>query len=126
MATKSEKKKLTTESTQYESLIGHKEKNTNEPGSVLDFMDLDESERLSIEQKDDAEWKKHWIGMPEFTQEDNPAYKKLIVSFRNKEDYEEFAKLIGQPLTEKTKTIWHPRLDREANSLLRWVVEDAE
>jgi hypothetical protein len=123
MATKQSKNKvLTEESTKYESLIGYKEK-TGEPASVLDFMDLDESERLSAEQRDDVEWKKHWVGMPEFVQEDNPAYKKLIVSFRNKEDYEEFAKLIGQPLTEKTKTIWHPRLDREANSLLRWVVE---
>ncbi len=120
MATKVKSKVLTKESTKYESLIGHKEK-SNEPGSVLDFMDLDESERLSLEQKDDAEWKKHWVGMPEYVQEDNPAYKKLIVSFRNKDDYEEFAKLIGQSLTEKTKTIWHPRLDREANSLLRWV-----
>lgn len=117
------KKHLTKESTVYDSFIGKKEESL-EPTSVFDFMELDESERLSLEQKDDAEWKKHWIGMPEFSQEDNPAYKKLIVSFRNKEDYEEFAKLIGQPLTDKTKSIWHPRLDREANSLLRWVEEE--
>ena len=44
--------------------------------------------------------------------------------FRNKEDYEEFAKLIGQPLTKKTKSTWFPRLDRTANSLLRWVEEE--
>lgn len=115
-------KKLKTESTKYESMIGHKEK-TNEPASVLDFMDLDEQERLEIEQKDEKEWQKHWIGMPEFEQEDNPPYKKLIVSFRTKEDYQEFAKLIDQSLTEKTKTIWHPKLDRTENALLRWIEE---
>lgn len=47
-----------------------------------------------------------WIGMPEFKQDKVEPYKKLIVRFETKEDYEEFAKLIDQKLTEKTKSIW--------------------
>ena len=73
---------------------------------------------------EDKEWKKHWVGMPEFEQKNNPPYKQLIISFRTEEDYREFAKLIEQPLTMKTKSTWFPRLDRDANSLKRWIEID--
>lgn len=117
------KKPALKESTQYDSFIGKKEESTK-ANSVFDFMELDEAERLSLEQKDNKEWMKHWVDMPEYKQEDNPTYKTLYVHFRNKEDYEEFAKLIGQPLTDKTKSTWHPRLDRTENSLMRWIEEE--
>ena len=117
------KKPVLKESTQYDSFIGKKSE-ASKPASVFDFMDLDESERLSLEQQEDKEWKKHWVGMPEYTQEDNPTYKTIYVHFRNKDDYEEFAKLIEQHLTEKTKSIWHPKLDRTENALMRWIEED--
>jgi len=111
------KKTKIEESTEYENCLDVKE---FEDGTLSSF--LGEEAVKDIEEKI---WKKHWVGMPEFTQENNPPFKKIIVSFRNKEDYDEFSKLIGQNLTEKTKSIWHPKLDREANSLLRWV-EDEE
>lgn len=117
------KKPAVKESAQYDSFIGKKSE-SSKPTSVFDFMELDESERISLEQQEHKEWKKHWIGMPEYAQEDNPTYKTIYVHFRNKDDYEEFAKLIGQPLTEKTKSIWHPRLDRTENALMRWIQED--
>lgn len=100
---------MTKKNTEYENMIGVKE-DDGKPRLPLD-----------IPTSEDKEWKKHWVGMPEFEQEDNPPYKKIIVSFRTKEDYEEFSKMIDQPLTEKTKSIWHPRLDRDANSLKRWI-----
>ncbi|PHS22154.1 MAG: hypothetical protein COA84_13315 [Robiginitomaculum sp.] len=71
------------------------------------------------------EWEKNWKGMPEFDQENNPAFKKLIVTFASKEDYDDFAKLIDQPLTPKTKSIWHPKPDRVPNFMMRWI-EDGE
>jgi hypothetical protein len=46
------------------------------------------------------------------------------MSFRNQEDYEDFQKRIGQRLTKKTKSAWHPHLDVTANSLLRWMDEE--
>jgi hypothetical protein len=97
------------------------EKN-KEKNMIFDFMDLNDEERdLLI--NDDNDWENHWISMPEFVQEDNPPFKKIFVSFRSESDYNEFAKLIGQNLSEKTKSIWYPVLDREANSLLRWIEE---
>lgn len=53
-------------------------------------------------------WKKEWRDMPEFVQNKKEAYAKIIVRFDNEEDLQEFANMIGQKLTNKTKSIWHP------------------
>lgn len=49
-----------------------------------------------------------WVGMPEFVQEKKEPYKTLIIRFESEADYQDFAKLIDQKLTLKTKSIWHP------------------
>jgi len=49
-----------------------------------------------------------WVGMPEFVQDKKEPYKTLIVRFETEQDYNNFAKLIEQKLTPKTKSIWHP------------------
>lgn len=111
------------ESTTYESLIGVKVDLPQPPTLNRFFGEDDESDDDGVD-TNNAEWTNHWKGMPEYENENNPPYKKLIISFRTKEDYDEFAKIIDQNLTEKTKSIWHPALDREANSLMRWVEDD--
>lgn len=111
------------ETSVYENLIGEK-KTDNEPISLLDHMDLEDEEREKFSANNEKEWQKYWVGMPEFEQEENPTFKTLYVHFRSEEDYNDFAKLIGQNLTKKTKSIWHPHLDRTQNSLLRWIEEE--
>jgi hypothetical protein len=111
------------ETTAYENCIGQKETN-HKMITLSDFMEIDDTDQQPEIDLSDKEWKKHWKGMPEYEQEDNPSYKKIYVSFRNEEDYQEFAKLIDQNLSIKTKSIWYPKLDREANSLLRWIETD--
>jgi len=49
-----------------------------------------------------------WDGMPEFVQEKQESFAKIIVRFEAEKDLEEFAKLIDQKLTSKTKSIWYP------------------
>ncbi len=49
-----------------------------------------------------------WVDMPEFVQEKKEPFAKIIVRFETQKDLEEFAQLIGQKLTPKTKSIWHP------------------
>lgn len=95
---------------------------SKEKNMIFDFMDLSEEER---EQFIDEEhnWEEHWVGMPEFDQKDKPPYKKIYLNFRTEEDYNAFAKLIGQNLTEKTKSIWYPKLDIDDNMLKRWIEE---
>jgi hypothetical protein len=64
-----------------------------------------------------------WKDMPEFVQEKQEPYAKIIVRFETKEDLEEFSKLINQKLTQKTKSIWHPELQRGIHSAKRYVDE---
>jgi hypothetical protein len=59
------------------------------------------------------DYQKEWEGMPEFEQEEIKVYKTIKMHFKNKFDYEEFAELIDQPLTEKTISIYYPRQEDE-------------
>lgn len=61
-----------------------------------------------IEYKDDPE--AEWKGMPEFEQQDKSAYQSIHVHFAFQEDVRDFAGLIGQVITEKTRSIWYPEL----------------
>ena len=60
---------------------------------------------------DFSKWKKEWIGMPEFIQEDLNPVQQIIVSFATEEDVQEFAKFIDQKLTNKTQSIWYPKAE---------------
>lgn len=53
-----------------------------------------------------------WVGMPEFVNDDLTSYRKIIVHFRSDEDVAEFARLIGQRISDKTKSIWFPEEER--------------
>ena len=49
-----------------------------------------------------------WQGMPEFDQPDKMPYRTLYVHFTDDAAAADFAALVGQQLTEKTKYIWYP------------------
>lgn len=66
------------------------------------------------------DWKDEWKDMPEFIQEQQKPYAKIIVRFENEEDLQKFASLINQKLTNKTKSIWFPQLIRGKNSDKRY------
>lgn len=53
-----------------------------------------------------------WQGMPEFEQEDLTAYQSIHVHFKNREDVDTFAELVGQRLTEYTRSIWYPEAEK--------------
>ena len=64
-----------------------------------------------------------WKGMPEFVQDKQKPFSQIIVRFRSQQDLDEFSEMIGQKLTPKTKSIWHPKLVRGVNAAKRWVDE---
>ena len=108
------------ETTEYESLMGVQEKPNADLTSFMPELD---------ETVVDEPWKKQWKAMPEYKQEDNKPYKTIYVHFRNKEDFEEFAQKYAQvdremKPTEKTKSMWYPKLEITKNSLLRWIEDD--
>lgn len=49
-----------------------------------------------------------WTGMPEFTNEDIRSFRKITVHFRSHEDAAKFGELIGQRVTEATRSLWYP------------------
>jgi hypothetical protein len=104
------------ESTVYENLLGVKE--GPKKADLSEFFDIEETEDPM-----EPKWKKHWVGMPEFQQDTKAPYKQIYLNFRTKEDYEEFAKLVDQNLTDKTKSIWYPKLEKDQNALKRWIEE---
>ena len=119
---KKERKVEVKESADYDNYLGEVKDDSSLPTSLGSFME--DGEDGINEEADIEQWRKHWKNMPAFTQEEKKAYKQVIMSFRTKEDYEDFQKKIGQRLTEKTKSTWHPLLDVTANSLLRWMDEE--
>lgn len=52
--------------------------------------------------------RREWGAMPEFKQE-HDGHRTLLVHFENEAAVQEFAVLVGQPVTERTKFAWFPR-----------------
>jgi hypothetical protein len=68
-------------------------------------------------------WQELWQGMPEYVQEDLTPFRTINVRFRCQKDVEEFAKLMGQTITLKQKTIWFPFAEPRRAAHLRYVDE---
>lgn len=69
-----------------------------------------------------VDYEKEWQGMPEFNQEDLGAVKSVIVHFASRDDISEFEKLVEQAITDKTKSLWFPKQERE--NLIAFVAHD--
>ena len=65
---------------------------------------------LFPELENKEEWHAEWQGMPEFICEDQTSFRKIVVHFRNQDDVDAFAELLGQRITPKIPSIWHPEL----------------
>lgn len=87
---------------------------TKQKAILTDLFDYDDEEDTP-----ETEWR----GMPEFNQPDNGAFRQIIVSFDTQEGVDEFARVIGQHLTQKTKSIWYPPRDRNNVADFFWFDE---
>ena len=67
-------------------------------------------------------WKDEWQDMPEFEMEDLSSFRKIVVHFRNQEDIDKFAKLIGQKIT-KAPSLWYPEWKKRRYADKRYVDE---
>lgn len=119
MAEDKKRKVEVEESAGYDNYLGEVD-DSSLPTTLDGFMD---GEKINTEVDIDS-WRAHWKQMPAYTQEENKAFKQIIMSFRTKEDYEDFQVKLGQRMTVKTKSAWYPHLDVTANSLLRWMEDE--
>jgi len=65
-----------------------------------------------------------WVGMPEFIQEKKPE-QMIKVRFENDEDLQDFARLIGQKLTDRTKSIWHPFKAHQRETMMEYFFDES-
>jgi hypothetical protein len=77
-------------------------------------------------EKRSSDWKSEWIGMPEFDQPENLPFKSIKVHFETQADVENFAALVGQKLTPKTRYIWHPFKEKNCHVNKSYVAVDSE
>jgi hypothetical protein len=66
-----------------------------------------------------------YAGMPEYTSDDQRGVRHLIVHFSTHEAVKEFARLIGQTISEKAKFIWFPEMVREDLAGSKYVEDSA-
>jgi hypothetical protein len=66
----------------------------------------------------------HWQQMPEFVQDGKKGFAEVLVRVRNEEDLKKLAELLDQTITQQTKSIWYPALEKGLNAHKRWVDED--
>lgn len=78
---------------------------------------------MEMNKEEKHNWKEEWKDMPEFIQEKQKPFSKIIFRFENDEDLQEFAKLIGQKLNSKTKSSWHPFKPHINKDKKNWVDE---
>jgi hypothetical protein len=57
---------------------------------------------------DEIDYMAEWQGMPEFANEDKTAYQSVHIHFATPEDVQQFAQLIGQAISNKTRSLWFP------------------
>lgn len=78
---------------------------------LLGFSELELGDILGVQPDDPHE---HWVGMPDFDQDDANGARQLIVHFETEADVALFAQLVQQQITPKTKYIWYPEHKRES------------
>lgn len=84
------------------------------------MIDLFNTEKNCELNNIDAEW----VGMPEFVQEKQEPFAKIIFRFETQKDLDDFAKLIGQKLTPKTKSAWFPYKSHFRSVKKEWTLEN--
>ena len=65
-----------------------------------------------------------WAGMPGFDQDEQLAFHTIQVHLVNAKARKDFAKLIDQPITEKTKFIWYPQQEPEKTAHLKIISDE--
>ena len=75
--------------------------------------DEDEIENLKLEKEHGSnDAFEEWLDMPEFSNDKDPHYQTIYLHFENEDDVNNFAELIDQNITDKTKSLWYPAKEK--------------
>ncbi len=107
------------------SFSHHKEVASLSQENQIKLLEQSVKEKLSVRDLKtiaaEVEWREHWVNMPEFNNQDLSPDSSMIINFPSPEQRVEFAKLIGQKITPKTRSIWFPPQPIDSTKDLRWV-----
>lgn len=91
---------------------------------LLTGFDIGEINGILLDREEgETDAEAEWQGMPEFEDQD-PCFRKVIVSFDTPDDVQEFFSIIGQSYTDKTKSIWFPEKERRDLESMRWADDE--
>ncbi len=82
-----------------------RKKSSKEKSKALSKESSSPTPKLSV--------KEHYRGMPEFVQEAIAPYQKVVVNLVDEAAALKFFKLVGQPFTIKTRSIWYPEVQED-------------
>lgn len=85
--------------------------------SLTGFSELE----LSVFDGDIADVTQLWDAMPSFHQDDKLGFHHLVVHFRDQAAIDDFARMVGKPVTTATKYLWFPEIeiDRYADKRIK-------
>lgn len=75
---------------------------------------------------EDNFYDEEWEGMPEFIMTPEIPILTIKISFKSKEDVEEFSKLINQKVQFNKENYWYPKLNRKAFSDYYYIDEEIQ
>jgi len=112
----------------FDDCVGKKDPNEAN-GNLAAF--LGEEEKFTPEnvqeywlKKDQSNWEKQWVDMPDSESYTVKPFKKIDVKFMTEEDFLKFCEVTGCRLTIKTKSTWFPFKEPEENQLSRWIEDE--
>jgi hypothetical protein len=109
-----------TDAAQLEALLHEVSTDSPALAAMLDAL----AQRAGIVEGEPVDPADLWKGMPEFEQEDLEAHKTIKIHFANEDDYQAFARLVGQTLTPNTRSIWYPE-QNEPSRIVNECADDA-
>ena len=91
---------------------------------ILGFDVFDDKKPDTSYQQGETDFGYEWEGMPDFEPPEHE-HCKIVFRFRNEDDLQRFAGLIGQDLRSTTKSAWYPEKPPQDQAAYRWQeVED--
>lgn len=69
------------------------------------------SDKLFEIERNEKEWEKEWVGMPEFVQENHQAILRVVINFRTIDDIKQFNKITGLKIKMTTKGVFYPHIE---------------
>lgn len=94
--------------------------------ALTGFNDAEIAAAMSVlDDKGEFDPQEEWQDMPEFDQKDKKAFRTIPVHFNSQKDVDDFAVLIAQKITEKTRFIWFPQIEIERYADKRYEADEA-